>query len=48
MKQFTFSLDPETVTQLKTLAAKEGLAMSAWMRMFIRKEYREQQEHQVP
>jgi len=43
-KQFTFCFDDETAAQLKALADKEALSMSAWMRQHVRKEYREQEQ----
>jgi len=43
-KQFTFTFDDETAAQLRALADKEGLSMSAWMRMAVRKQYREQEQ----
>lgn len=43
-KQMTFAFDDETASQLQTLADKEALSMSAWMRMHVRKEYREQEQ----
>ena len=46
-RQLSFCFDDETATQLRALAEKEGLAMSAWMRMFIRREYREYEQQQA-
>jgi predicted transcriptional regulator len=44
-KQFTFSFDDETAAQLKALADREALSMSAWMRQHVRQSYREQEQH---
>jgi hypothetical protein len=46
-RQLTFYFDEETAERLKALAERDGLSMSSWMRVFVRKYIRENTEQQL-